>query len=77
MSRNNRRWNHPSREHQKDRRGGDKPKDDRPGREGKEKPWSMELPSYEWCVMCGQEYGTALRKDGKYYCSRCWQVWNS
>jgi len=27
------------------------------------------------CDMCGKE-GATLRKDGKYYCSRCWQEWN-
>jgi len=28
------------------------------------------------CVMCGKE-GADYRKDGKPYCSTCWQVWNS
>lgn len=34
-------------------------------------------PHPTWCVTCGQEYDTELRSDGKFYCSRCWQVWNS
>lgn len=29
------------------------------------------------CVMCGKEWGTSKRKDGKYYCSECWMVWTS
>jgi len=29
------------------------------------------------CVMCGQEWGTALRADKRYYCARCWQTWIS
>lgn len=28
------------------------------------------------CVMCGREWGTALRSDGKFYCATCWAVWN-
>jgi len=28
------------------------------------------------CVMCGKE-GADYRKDGKPYCSQCWQIWNS
>jgi len=38
---------------------------------------SIEQPESEFCVMCGREWGTYLRKDGKYYCSLCWTVWNS
>lgn len=30
-----------------------------------------------FCVMCGREWGIDKRKDGKLYCSMCWQVWNS
>jgi len=29
------------------------------------------------CVMCGVDYGTLERRDGKYYCTHCWGVWNS
>lgn len=29
------------------------------------------------CVMCGKEWGTSIRKDGKFYCSHCWMVWTS
>ena len=31
---------------------------------------------FDDCVMCGRESAYA-RKDGKYYCTDCWQVWNS
>jgi len=37
----------------------------------------LEQPSSEWCVMCGQEWGTSLRADNKYYCATCWTIWNS
>lgn len=33
-------------------------------------------PTFD-CVMCGQEWETHMRSDGRYYCARCWQVWNS
>lgn len=29
------------------------------------------------CVMCGREWGTALRSDGRFYCPQCWAIWNS
>src|SRR3974390_2814900 len=31
-----------------------------------------EIPPAEYCVMCGREWGTGLRADGKYYCANCW-----
>lgn len=37
---------------------------------------ALDTPSGD-CVMCGVDYGTTMRKDGLYYCHRCWQVWNS
>ena len=36
--------------------------------------WSDGSPM---CVMCGVEWGTSSRDDGKYYCSMCWTVWKS
>lgn len=39
--------------------------------------YAIDIPSDQYCVTCGREWGTALRKDGKYYCSTCWQIWNS
>lgn len=35
------------------------------------------FPEEQSCVMCGIEYGTAERSDGKFYCSRCWMIWTS
>jgi len=38
---------------------------------------NREVSPDEYCVMCGKEWGTSLRSDGKYYCATCWGVWNS
>ncbi len=38
-----------------------------------EEPSEVEDP----CVMCGREWGTSVRKDGKSYCTMCWTIWNS
>lgn len=35
-----------------------------------------EQPAAEWCVMCGQEYFTRIRSDGRFYCATCWAIWN-
>lgn len=40
-------------------------------------PDDIEQPESMWCVMCGREWGTNLRSDGKYYCATCWAIWNS
>lgn len=29
------------------------------------------------CVMCGVDYGTRMHIDDRYYCTRCWEIWNS
>lgn len=29
------------------------------------------------CAMCGKDYNVVERETGAYYCSQCWQVWNS
>lgn len=42
-----------------------------------EEGYPIEQPESEMCVMCGREWGTNLQKDGKYYCSLCWTIWNS
>lgn len=36
-----------------------------------------EIDGSPMCVMCGKEWGTSKRKDGKYYCGHCWMVWTS